>query len=303
MSYDPNYNPSDGSTSGGSKKSAEEEFFGGSQGAQEEFAATEFHDFTGSNFVPGAHNPSTGPSPKVTDWGVETTKFSEPYSNPARTRVSTVGNSAQVPTVQSPQTRQAQVAAMHTQATPSKKKVQSDEEGFVKSLVEWIVVFAGAIFLAFVIRTFLLQAFWIPTPSMTETLMVNDRILVNKVNYRVSDIERFDVVVFRNPDETDENSELVKRVIGLPGETFEMQNGTVLINGVSIGEEPYISPEILNTDSFDMVQIPEDSYFVLGDNRTNSSDSRSTLGPIKRELVVGKAFMRFWPVDRIGRIQ
>lgn len=172
-----------------------------------------------------------------------------------------------------------------------------------KSIIEWIVVGVGAIVLAVVIRTFLLEAFWIPSPSMRETLIENDRILVNKVNYRFTDIARFDVVVFTNPDENSASKELVKRVIGLPGETVELVNGEVFIDGVTIGPESYIYDQAVNDDNFGPVTVPQGEYFVLGDNRSNSSDSRSVVGTVERDLIQGKAFIKFWPLNRVGRIQ
>ena len=173
-----------------------------------------------------------------------------------------------------------------------------------KSIIEWVVVGVGAVLLALFIRTFLLQAFWIPSPSMRETLIEGDRILVNKVNYRFTDIDRFDVVVFSNPDVASESKELVKRVIGLPGETVELVDGEVFIDGTSIGPESYIYDEAINDDNFGPMTVPERSYFVLGDNRSNSSDSRApSVGMISEDLVQGKAFIKFWPFSRIGRVQ
>lgn len=172
-----------------------------------------------------------------------------------------------------------------------------------KSIIEWVVVGVGAVVLAVFIRTFLLQAFWIPSPSMRETLVEGDRILVNKVNYRFTDVDRFDVVVFTNPDATSTSKELVKRVIGLPGETVEIVGGEVFIDGMSIGPEFYIYDQAINDDNFGPVTVPERSYFVLGDNRSNSSDSRSAVGTVSEDLIQGKAFIKFWPLDRIGRIQ
>jgi|GEM_PF-237290 len=173
-----------------------------------------------------------------------------------------------------------------------------------RSLIEWVIVILGAVLLAFLIRAFLVQAFWIPSPSMNDTLKTGDRILVNKVNYRISDISRLDVVVFHNPNEDDENKELVKRVIGLPGETVELREGEVFIDGIPLGDEPHVADGNRDNKDFSKVTIPDDSYFMLGDNRIDSKDSRSpSVGFISEDLIVGKAFVKFWPPSRMGRVQ
>jgi len=178
-----------------------------------------------------------------------------------------------------------------------------------RGIIEWIVVIVCAVLLAFLIRQFLIQAFWIPSPSMNDTLVEGDRILVNKINYRFSEIERTDVIVFRNPNPDDENKELVKRVIGLPGETVELVNGEVFIDGESLGDEFYVPDDVAANTNYSLAnypetEVPEGTYFMLGDNRSNSQDSRTTqVGFIDEELVVGKAFVKFWPPSRMGRLE
>ncbi|MGI8755009.1 MAG: signal peptidase I [Acidimicrobiales bacterium] len=181
-----------------------------------------------------------------------------------------------------------------------------------RNLVEWIAVIGGAIVIAVVVRTFIFQTFWIPSPSMSPTLAVNDRVLVNKLSYKVHDIHRGDVVVFeRPPNETDNGiKDLIKRVVGLPGERVSVQDGFVKIDGRKL-TEPYThglqtiyqrgcGPAVLTgIDTAKGFQIPAGHVFVMGDNRVNSTDGRC-FGPIDEDLVVGRAFVIIWPPSKAG---
>jgi signal peptidase I len=173
-----------------------------------------------------------------------------------------------------------------------------------KALVEWVLVIGGALLLAMLIRTFLLAAFFIPSGSMIATLNEGDRVLVNKLSYNLHDINRGDIVVFeRPPNEPDTGiKDLIKRVIGLPGDVVEARDGRVVINGRYL-DEPYVhcpTPgELTCTDSFEGKPVPEGELFVMGDNRTASSDSR-VFGTISADLVVGRAFVKVWPLNDIS---
>lgn len=171
----------------------------------------------------------------------------------------------------------------------------------VRSMVEWVVVVGGALIIALVIKTFLLQAFYIPSSSMVSTLNIGDRVLVNKLSYKVHDVHRGDIVVFeRPPGEADsEITDLIKRVIGLPGDTVEGQNGQVLINGEPL-DEPYLD-EGVTTGDFPPVEVPPDHLFMMGDNRGDSRDSRF-FGPIAEDTIVGRAFFRVWPLGNISTL-
>jgi signal peptidase I len=171
----------------------------------------------------------------------------------------------------------------------------------VRSVVEWVVVVGGALIIALVIKTFLLQAFYIPSSSMETTLNIGDRVLVNKLSYRFHDVHRGDIIVFeRPPGEADsEISDLIKRVIGLPGDVVEGQNGQVLINGEPL-DEPYLD-EGVTTGDFDPIEVPEDHLFMMGDNRGDSRDSRF-FGPIAEDTIVGRAFFRVWPLGDISTL-
>jgi len=196
---------------------------------------------------------------------------------------------------------------------------------FFKELPVLILIAFG---LALLIKTFLIQAFYIPSESMVPTLLVRDRVLVNKLVYRFRDPRRGEIIVFvaerdaepkRNviqkifhtlteglgatqPAEKD----FIKRVIGLPGDVVEMHDGIVTIttkDGKKLKlDEPYLSPE-KDTNPYGPFTVPPDQYFVMGDNRPNSSDSRFRLGPIKRSDIVGKAFVKVWPLGRAGLLR
>ena len=180
-----------------------------------------------------------------------------------------------------------------------------------RNAMEWVAVIGGAIIIAVIVRTFVFQTFWIPSPSMSPTLVKNDRVLVNKLSYKFHDIHRGDVVVFERPDtELDTTvKDLIKRVVGLPGERVSVVDGVVKINGRTL-EEPYTHGlpsvyqtcgpgEVTGIDTPAGLKIPKDHIFVMGDNRTNSSDSRC-FGPIKESLVVGRAFFLMWPPSKMG---
>ncbi len=174
-----------------------------------------------------------------------------------------------------------------------------------RNLIEWAVVLVGAVLLALVLRALVLQAFWIPSPSMESTLEVRDRVLVNKVSYRIGDIDRGDVIVFRRTEEEiAQNPELprdvIKRVIALEGEVIEIVDNEVFIDGLLL-QEPYLDEGVTTTD-FGPEPVPEGHVFVMGDNRELSLDSRFETGPIAEDRVVGRAFFLFWPLNRIGTL-
>lgn len=174
------------------------------------------------------------------------------------------------------------------------------DRSHVRGVLEWLVVLGSAVVVALLLRAFLFQAFFIPSESMEETLRVDDRVLVNKLSYRIGDVSRGEVVVFRRPDDQPgEFRDLIKRVIGLPGESIEARDNTIFIDG-QVLIEPYLTPGEVIGD-FGPVVIPEGEYFVMGDNRDNSGDSR-IFGTVNEERFIGRAFFLFWPLDRIGSL-
>lgn len=163
---------------------------------------------------------------------------------------------------------------------------------------EWVEAIGIAVILALLIRTFLIQPFYIPSGSMEPTLQVGDKIIVNKLGNRFKDPERGQVIVFRYP--LDKSQDFIKRVVGMPGEVIELLDSQVFVNGELL-EENYLPADQLYPD-FGPITVPEESYFVLGDNRDNSQDSRAW-GFLHRDLVVGRAVAIFWPLDRLGSIR
>lgn len=164
----------------------------------------------------------------------------------------------------------------------------------LKDFLESIVI---AVILALLIKTFIFSFFYIPSRSMEPTLQKNDRIVVTKYTYRFSNPQRGDIIVFKYPYDT--KKDYVKRLIALPGEKLEIIDSNLYINDELI-EEPYL-PMDLDFGNFGPIMVPEDQYFMMGDNRNNSSDSREW-GFVDKKLLVGKVQMRYWPISRMGRI-
>jgi len=183
-----------------------------------------------------------------------------------------------------------------------------------RTIIEWTILIGSALLIAIVIKTFLFQAFYIPSESMKPTLNVGDRVLVNKVSYRLHDVNRGDIVVFETPprakDADGAIKDLVKRVVALPGESFSTHDGSVYINGRPL-REPYLQkgvetcapntgPTCSNGEGdIPATKIPADDVLVLGDNRGASKDSRF-FGPIKESSIVGRVFVRIWPINDLG---
>jgi signal peptidase I len=164
--------------------------------------------------------------------------------------------------------------------------------------IEWVLIVVGALVVALVVKTFLIQAFYIPSLSMYSTLDKGDRVLVNKVSYHLHDIHRGDVVVFERPPNVPDNGikDLIKRVVGLPGDTLEAKDGSVYVNG-KVLREPYLD-DGMQTVNLARQKVPADHIFVMGDNRVNSEDSR-VFGAIDEDLVVGRAFVLVWPITQV----
>ncbi len=170
-----------------------------------------------------------------------------------------------------------------------------------RTAVEWLTVLALAAAAAVLLRAFVVQAFWIPSGSMEPTLKINDRIIVDKLSYHLHPVHRGDIVVFRRPPADSAGGpqikDLVKRVVGLPGETISAHGGNVYING-KILKEPYL-PRGTHTYGIPKQVIPKGEYFVMGDNRSDSYDSRR-FGPIPGSLIIGRVMFRFWPLSRLA---
>jgi len=209
-------------------------------------------------------------------------------------------------------------------STERRDRHQARPRSFARELPRLLAI---ALIAAFLLKTLVVQAFYVPSPSMVPTLMPNDRILVNRLTYRFGDIHRQDVVVFTGPSEKADrgvvggflhwlvegiglarpaSEDFVKRVIGLPGDTVEIDaNGTVFVNGSAL-HEPYLNRPP-DTRAFGPITVPAGMLFVLGDNRAQSGDSRfpppSGVGYVPTDRVVGKAFVKVWPPSRVGWIR
>ena len=178
-----------------------------------------------------------------------------------------------------------------------------------RTIVEWVVVVAGAVLVALIIKSFVVQAFYIPSESMKPTLEIGDRVLVNKLSYHLHDVNRGDIIVFERPDGAGDTEikDLIKRVIALPGEKLVLQDHKVYINDHLLNE-PYLPPgtatEATGTWTHscraeDPCVVPPGTVWAMGDNRGNSKDSRY-IGPIPEDKIVGRAFVIVWPLNRFG---
>jgi signal peptidase I len=179
-----------------------------------------------------------------------------------------------------------------------------------RTILEYVVLAVVAIAVALLIQAFLVKPYRIPSESMEDTLLIGDRVLVDRISWRFSEPERGDIVVFHPPFA---GPVLIKRIVGMPGDQLSLRDGAVYVNGEPL-DEPYVrigdkgSPE--PTDPFDNglpwslqepYTVPDGNFFVMGDNRTDSGDSRE-FGPVPRGQLVGQAFARYWPPSRIGGV-
>jgi len=168
----------------------------------------------------------------------------------------------------------------------------------VRGLAGWGITAVAMVVLSLLMRAFVFQSFSIPSESMVPALIPGDRVLVSELSYRLHDVHRGDVVVFGRPriEASPEVKHLIKRVIALPGETVESNGGHLLVDGKAI-PEPYLRPLAI-ADDFPRQRVPEDHYWVMGDNRNDSADSR-VFGPISKSLIVGRAFVVVWPLPSL----
>lgn len=197
---------------------------------------------------------------------------------------------------------EAKAGSQEKEAAPSAGK---RAWGIVKGVLVWSKEIIIALVLVWLILTFVAQNSTVYGSSMAPTLENGEMLLMNKFIYRFTEPQRGDIIVFTYEDPIQGEEYLIKRVIGLPGDTIEIMDGMVYINGTAYDESKYLE---MSTDIKGDVEypflVPENSYFVLGDNRANSKDSRfSEVGAVPKEQIVGKASIRFWPFDKIGFVQ
>jgi signal peptidase I len=178
-----------------------------------------------------------------------------------------------------------------------------------RTILEYVVLAVVAIAVALLIQAFLVKPYRIPSESMEDTLLIGDRVLVDRISWRFSEPQRGDITVFHSPIT---GPVLIKRVIGMPGDEISLEGGAVYVNGRKL-DEPYVRTvdgEVVPTEPFDTglpwalqqpYTVPPGNYFMMGDNRVDSGDSRE-FGPVPRGQLVGKAFARYWPPGRIGGV-
>jgi signal peptidase I len=179
--------------------------------------------------------------------------------------------------------------------------------------IDWIVTIVGAVAIVLAIKQWVVNPYRIPSSSMESTLhcagaglgctaQFSDRVLANRFIYHFTDPDRGDIVVFETPQEARSQcgagGTFVKRIVALPGETWEMRSGFVYINGRRL-QEPYVKEDRRDSDTRPPEKIPKDSYWVMGDNRTQSCDSR-VWGALPRANLIGKVFAVYWPPRRIS---
>ena len=216
---------------------------------------------------------------------------------------------------------------------------RSESSRLVRQGIEWVILVGVAVGIALLVKAFVVQAFYIPSGSMEPTLQIKDRVLVNKMSYRFGDPSRGDIVVFEAPpgEATPQIKDLIKRVIGLPGDVVEGKDGDIYVNGQLL-QEPYLQPTV-QSQTFGPYYVPKehdkiqpvddrtievngtrvtarlqttpprdssgevsgDEYYMLGDNRLDSKDS-TAFGPIHGDTIIGRAFLRVWPLGDFGRL-
>ena len=184
-------------------------------------------------------------------------------------------------------------------------EVAQSNSGVFKALREWLVVILVALGAALLVRMFVLQQYYISGPSMESTLFQDNRVLVNKLSYRLHDIHRGDVVVFERitmDGATVAHDDLIKRVVALEGDTVEIKNCELFVNGAVVSEEYLPEDDLSQSDLnsrcgqpvVEKSTVPPGKVYVLGDNRPESFDSRR-FGPIEEKFVIGRAFVVVWP--------
>ena len=210
----------------------------------------------------------------------------------------------------------------HRRSGDARPEREEQRWRFVGSTPFLILVALGV---AILVKSFVIQAFYIPSESMVPTLEVGDRVFVNKFLFDEGDIHRGDVIVFENPNQGElpdrgaiggflhwlgegigfaqpENEDFIKRVVAMPGETIEIRDEVVYIDGEPL-DEPYLTRAAKNSMAdFSLKEVPEGELFVMGDNRGNSADSRYGLGTVPVDKVIGKAFVVIWPPSHLGGV-
>ena len=186
-------------------------------------------------------------------------------------------------------------------ATKEEKQPEEEPVNWVKEIISLLGTMAIAVVVVFLLKEFIIINAYIPTGSMENTIMPDDRVIGNRLAYQVREPERGDIVIFKYPD--DEKQLFVKRIIGLPGETVAIEDAKVYVEGQLLTED-YLKEEWILDNGPYTFEIPEGSYLVLGDNRNNSKDARYWENTyLVEENILGEAVFRYWPIDSIGMLE
>jgi signal peptidase I len=185
-----------------------------------------------------------------------------------------------------------------TEEVPVVPPTKSKRRGFI----EWLIVLIAAVVVSFLVRTYVVQEYSIPSGSMRPTLDIGNRILVNKLSVDFGTINVGDIVVFKAPpavakDCGDDIADLVKRVIGVPGDVLSTKGNTIYINGVKLQQKWSHFPALGADGAIHDFTVPAGQYFMMGDNHADSCDSR-TWGTVPRSDIIGKAFVKIWPLSQ-----
>ena len=178
------------------------------------------------------------------------------------------------------------------------EKEKVEEFSLIREIWSWVSILAIAALIAFVLNTFIIANSRVPLGSMENTIMTGDRLIGSRLSYKFSDPKRGDIIIFRWPD--DESIYFVKRIIGMPGDTVRISKGKVYLNNSGIPlDEPYIKEEMIPEEDVEY-KVPENSYFMLGDNRNNSADSRRWRNTfVHKDKIVAKVLFEYFPKIKI----
>ena len=188
-----------------------------------------------------------------------------------------------------------------TEEVSEDKEKKGEETTVLKEIISWVETIVFAIVFAFIITTFIIVNAKVPSASMENTVMTGDRLIANRLSYIFSKPQRYDIVVFKFPD--DESKLYIKRIIGLPGETIEIRDGLVYVDGSDEPLRTDFQAEEMYTPNETYV-VPDGCYFMMGDNRNRSSDSRAWQNKfVEEDKILGKAVFRYYPIQDIGTIK
>ena len=187
----------------------------------------------------------------------------------------------------------------------NKEEAPEQEQSIWRSLGGTLLYLLVIVLLTWVIVTFVGQRTKVDGHSMEPTLSDGDNLIVDKLSYRFRDPERYDIIIFPGPEEFGQHPYYIKRIIGMPGETVQIKDGKVYINDKELKSDVYGITDYIDYPGIaeEPITLGDDEYFCLGDNRPVSQDSRyEEVGPVKRSIIVGKVWIRIWPLNKFGKV-